>query len=241
MSLEPEILRYWDWRIEQLKFYGLLLQACGLVAFLSLWWHQDRAWKYISRLLIPYFILLGVLNYGQWVYFGLTSPSPVPSMRAFIIRVGITGFLVCFTAVVLLIIDIRSRVKHFNRFSPEEWNQTPPVTWQWFGLIISLICLWSPISTSPGTFLLIKFTYGFPTSFGVTPAPTILFFAGLMLAASDHPPKAVLYISSVLAALSTLLMHPVSFNAILYIALAMIIFLGGLQSRAQVNPVEQSQ
>jgi hypothetical protein len=209
-----EVAHYWAWHLERAKWIGLLCQVLGLMLFLAVWWHQDRGWRVCRWLLALYFCVLGLFRFSLWLLYGSIAPSPNPIMQAFITRSGAVGLTLCIAAVVLLILD-RSRLWiSFNHFGPEHWNRLRPTPIQWFGLAVVIAALWSPFAPHPTSVGSSLFVYGFPTSFGVTLTPVLLYLGGLFLAGSRPPRPGPVAWTGIGAALSALLVDPITLHGL---------------------------
>jgi hypothetical protein len=219
-----EISFYVAWQIERAAYIGLFLQLLALFVFLSLWWHQDRAWRYIRWFFVIYFSAMMVIPALISFLYGWVSEGPMPEMKAFLIRSGLTGIIVSALTIGFLIYDYFKQTVRFDHFSPESWSASPANFRQWSGLAIAIAALWSPFVPYPGSTIKSLFTYGFPTSFGVTLTATIIYLCGLILAGSRHPSPQSLIIPGILIVISALAMDPITVHAI-FNALAGIIFI----------------
>ncbi len=225
-----EIAHYWAWHLERAKYIGLALQILGLFFFLGLWWNQDRGWRWARWPMIAYFAILGLVRYAVWLLYPLISPSPVPSMRAFMIRSGAVGLLVCIAMIVFLMLDSKREWVQFRHFGPEAWNERTPTLLQWTGLIFATIALYSPFVPHPAEPGLTLVTSGFPTSFGVTLAPSILYIAGLVVAGSGTPSRAPCIFLGLVSAVASMLSEPITVHGIALTAVGVGIVTIGILS-----------
>jgi len=219
---------YWGWDLERVKFLGLMCQVLGLFLFIALWWNQDRSWRVSRWLVAAHLVLLAIIRYAQWLVFTLISPSPSSEMRAFMMRSGISGLVLCLAFIAFLILDRRKKWVTFPHFSPEDWSRARPTPTQWFGLIAALYALWSPFIPSPVNPGLSTFAWGFPTSFGVTLTPVLLFLGGLILAGSRKPSRVPLIWFGIGAAVSSILSDPIALHGILIAASGLLMAAIGL-------------
>ncbi len=222
-----DIAQYWDWDIERLKYIGLLCQVLGLFLYLALWWLQDRAWRVCRWLVLGYFVVVGFVRYGQWIVFSLISPDMTEQLRAFVLRSGIVGFVVCAAFVVFIILDQRNRWVSFSHFSPEAWSSDKPGVLQWLGLVISLLALWSPFLPNLIQPFLSIYVWGFPTSFGVTVTPVLLYIGGLFLAGSKDGMGAALIWCGIGTVVLTLFSDPVSLHGVIIAVMGFVLVLVG--------------
>jgi hypothetical protein len=210
-----EAANYWTWHLQKLAWIGLFCQILGLVMFLSLWWHQDRGWRVIRWVLLLYFIAIGTVRFSTWlVYSMMFGPETFP-LQHFMFLSGAAGLNLCTACVIILILDIRGSRVYFMDFSPEIWSRTKPLLHQWAGLGLLLISLWWPFTPNPEHLYGSIFTFGFPTSFGVTLTPTLLFFAGFFLAGSRHPHPAPIALLGAMAIFSAFLVDPVTLHGVI--------------------------
>lgn len=215
----PEIANYWSWHLERMKWIGLICQVLGIFAFFALWWHQDRGWKVLKWVFSGYLAILALSRFLLWLLYGLLSSSPTPSMQAFIIRSGMTGFALCLLLIFWLLLDIKTFRVQFDFFGPEAWNRSRPSLRQWLALLLSFFVLWFPFVPKPGSSIGSLYTWGFPTSFGLTLTPFVLWLMSLLIAGSKQPSKASLIFLSIAAILSALVVDPVTFHGIIVAAL----------------------
>ena len=199
---------YWNWHLEQGKYVGLFCQLLGLFMFFALWWHGDRAWRILRFLLIGYFVAIGVVRFLRWFVFGTTAENIIPELEAFIIRSGIVGMILCAGMIVFLLIDWRRDLIRFDHFGPETWKKNQPRKIQIAGLIAAIIGLWWPFAPLPVRWWLVHFTFGFPTGFGVTLTPSLIFLAGLIIAGSRKPKRFLTWLIAISIILSALLIDP---------------------------------
>lgn len=215
MTPATEVAHYWAWHLERAKWLGLFCQFLGLMVFLSLWWHGYRGWRVCRWLVAVYFGVLGLSRFGLWLLYAWVSPSPNPLMRGFIIRSGGIGLLLCIVAVIFLILDRSRGWVRFNHFGSERWNALRPSPAQWFGLAVAVGALWFPLAPNPILVGGSMFVYGFPTSFGVTLTPVLLYLAGLFLAGSRPPALAPIAATGIGAALSSVLVEPITLHGVI--------------------------
>jgi hypothetical protein len=161
-----------------------------------------------------YFIAAGLMRYGLWFIYGAFSGSPGATMRVFMTVSGLIGLIVCIAAIVLLWRDRKRRWVSFLQFGPESWNASPPAPVQWTGLLVAGIALWYPFVPDPAVPWMSVFTFGYPSSFGVTLAPVLMFLSGLFLAGRRAPnpePVLVAGLGCIVAAIAT---EPITIHGI---------------------------
>lgn len=231
MHLHPEIAAYWVWSLEKLKWFGFLSQFLGAVMFLALWWHQDRAWRVIKPILVVYFIILGLGRFGLWIAYALLSSSPETAVKAFMLRSGIAGAILCLGSIGVLIFDIIRPQPSFTHFSPEDWSREKPSIGQWLGLILAILGLLWPFIPNPSNPNWVQIAF-LPPSFGVTLTPTYIFLIGLLMAGSKKPGELAFPMFIVFLALNLLFVELfTAFTVMLYASLAAIGKLGSLKPR----------
>lgn len=184
MWTSSEIYTYWAWHLEREAWIGLACQILGLYAFFALWWLQDRGWRIVRISLIVYFSLLGIFRFALWLAFGILSTSVIPGLKTFIIRSGLSGLLICVGMVIFLFVDRKKNLVSFETFSPEEWRNKPPGLFEITALFLAFIGLWWPFMTDADNLMRTSLTPGFPTGFGTTLAPTLIFVYGLITSGS---------------------------------------------------------
>jgi hypothetical protein len=211
-----EIGSYWSWQLERLDWLGLVCQILAVFAFLSIWWLQDRAWRILRWLFATYFLALALLRFGTWFLYGTLSLALTEDLARFMPRSGIAGLILCTATIAFLIADNWTRWVRFTDFGPESWNATKPSRQQWFGLAIALIALWSPFIPSPVHVGATLFTFGFPTSFGLTLTPTLLFLAGLIIAGAKKPGRVAPIFLGLATILSALVVDPITLHGIVW-------------------------
>jgi len=187
MTTAVEIAHYWAWHLERAKVLGLAAQLLALFFFIALWWNQDRGWRAARWPLVVYFASLGLIRYSFWLSYGIMSTSPTPAMRAFIVRSGAVGLAICIAMIIFLILDRSRRWVSFPDFGPEARDARRPTISQWVGLVVAVAALWAPFVPHPARAGATLITNGFPSSFGVTITPTLLYLLGLMAAGSRKP------------------------------------------------------
>ncbi|MCX6646454.1 MAG: hypothetical protein NTY09_08870 [bacterium] len=228
-----EISFYIAWQIERAAYIGLFLELLGLFAFLSLWWHQDRAWRYLRWIFVIYFFAMMVIPALISFLYGWVSEDPMLNMKAFLVRSGLAGIIISAGAIGFLIFDYYKKLIGFDHFSPESWTASKPNFRQWFGLAVAFAAIWSPFVPYPGSTIQSLFTYGFPTSFGVTLTPTIIFLCGLISAGSRHPSSQSLIIPGILIVISALVVDPITIHALSYALVGIIFIIFGILNSRQ--------
>lgn len=224
----PEISHYIAWQLERVKYIGLLLQILGLFMFLSLWWHSDRGWRYIRWFLCVYFLIVLFVPYMTWLIYALVSDFPTPEMRVHLLRSGAGGIILCSVSIIFLIIDHFKNFTKFDSFGPESWNSRNPTARQWFGLVIAVLAIWYPFVPMPLNPGFSLYTYGFPTSFGVTLTPVFLFLGGLILAGSLRPGYQAVTWAGVSVIISAMFVDPLTIHGILSALLGLAILILGV-------------
>jgi hypothetical protein len=180
----PEIPTYWAWQLERLKWLGLGCQILGMFAFAALWWHQDRAWRVLRILFGIYFVLLALIRFFVWTVYGLLFDDFSEKLLAFMVRSGIIGAALCGLTVAFLVLDRRRNWVRFDDFGQDAFKAGAPSGKQWTGLAMAFLGIWWPFAPSPVGGILSLYTWSFPTSFGITLTPVLLFLCGLVLAGS---------------------------------------------------------
>lgn len=235
MENHIEISNYIAWQLERLKFLGLILQILGLFAFASLWWHGDRAWRYIRWFIAIYFAIMLIVPALSSVAYALLSENPIPEMKAFLIRSGFSQIFISIAAIAFLILDFYRKYIRFDHFGPEAWNSIHPAAVQWFGLLVSFAVMWSPFVPSPQNLYMSLFTFGFPTSFGVTLTPVIIFLCGIILAGSRKAAFQPLVWCGSMIVISALLIGPLTIHSMVYVLSGLIFTIMGLQTFRNPN------
>ncbi len=225
-----QIANYWAWDLERLKYIGLVFHFLGLLMFVSLWWNQDRAWRPGRWFLAIYFVLLGVIRFSLWMLTAVVSPSPTPLMRAFLMKSGVSGFILCIAAVIFIILDHKKNWIRFTHFSPEDWSRETPTAIQWTGLVIAMLALWSPYVPNPISPGLSLFAWGFPTSFGVTLTPVLLFLGGIILAGNRRPVPVPAICLGLGTAASSLVVDPITLHGVIIAIIGLAIAITGFLS-----------
>jgi hypothetical protein len=230
MNNTVEISHYWTWHLERVKWIGLIIQVLAIFLFLALRWHKERAWRICRWLLVTFFVLLAISRYAIWIIFGIISPSPIDILRVFILQSGFSGLIICILIIFFLSMDAYKNWIRFPHFSPEDWGRTSPTYLQWTGMILAILAIWYPLAPNPSRAWLTIFTYGFPTSFGVTLAPTLLFLAAIFLCASRKPLRLPLIITGLLTAISCLVSEPGTIHGAITAVIGLLIALIGFYS-----------
>jgi hypothetical protein len=225
----PEIAHYWTWNLEKFKWLGMFCEMLGLGMFLSLWWHQDRGWRVIRWVLASYLLVLATGRFVVWIFYGMFTRALTDALLPFMIRSGTVGALLCFVGIVILILDAFRPKIYFPHFSPEIWSGSKQLPVQWAGLVIAFLALWWPFAPHPAHLYGTLFTWGFPTSFGLTLTPTILFTGGLFLAGSRHPHPGPLVSTGMGVMISSMVVDPITLHGVIaamvgawWVVLAMI-------------------
>jgi hypothetical protein len=229
------IAHYWAWDLEKLRYFGLLSQVLGLFFFLSLWWHGDRAWRILRWFFVAYLSVIGLARYALWLGYGIYSRSPTEVMQRFMVRSGSAGFSICIALIIFLIVDSFRKQSIFNQFGPENWNRVKPAPIQVAGLVVAILCIWSPLVPHPVRNYMSLFTFGFPTAFGVNLPPTLLFMAGLATAGSRKSLSDLAVWFGFGAALSALLSEPLSIHGIVIILAGLWFAVVSLVNRRKQN------
>jgi hypothetical protein len=216
-----EIPTYWTWQLERLKWLGLTCQILGMFAFAALWWHQDRGWRALRILFIIYFAVLALIRFFVWTIYGLLFNDLGEKLLAFMVRSGIAGAALCILMIAFLVLDRTRGWVRFDDFGQDAFKVSLPSGKQWIGLGIAILAIWWPFAPNPLGNIHSLYTWSFPTSFGVTLTPVLLFLCGLTLAGSRKSRSvAVLWIGLETVA-SAMLVDPISIHGLVAVALSL--------------------
>jgi hypothetical protein len=229
MNYPYEITAYWGEQLLHFRWLGFLCQFLGLFVFIALWWHQDRAWRILRWVLGAYFLVIGIMRFDIWLLYGLVSNAPDPVLRAFMIRSGIAGDVLCTLSIVFLFLDSRRRWVGFADFSPEAWNARKPSATQWIGLLIAFLGLSWPFVPSPEYPGDAIFRFGYVVSFGMTLTPTFIFLGGLCLAGMRRPRMSAIAFLAAATSASALAIDPIMLQGILAVLLSVLLVLASIR------------
>lgn len=238
--MSDEIAAYWYWHLERWKYAGLILQLGGVLLFFSVWWLKNSGWAKIRPFLIMFFLAIGILRYGVWLFYGIFNESTVQPLSGFIPRSGLSGLIVCITAFVLLVKDRKSGTVVLDHFGPEDWEAERPSFRQWLGVIIMMFSIWSPFVPYPLTFMNAGFTYGFPTSFGITITPMLTFLGGLFLAGERREYRPLM-VTGILTVISSLFSEPFTLLSLTTALLGTVFILRAYVVKKSIRNTEKKQ